>query len=153
MSNESQIKEVLSVVSILIVDDDAPIAELIKSVLSALGFSNIYTANTMDDAEAYFLEHDVDLVITDWEMEEKTGIDFTNRIRNMEGSKRLTPIIMLSGHSEKIDIECARKAGITEYVIKPFTAKALCSRIVMIIESPKSFIISPEYTGPSRRIA
>src|SRR5690606_15423053 len=79
------------------------------------------------------------------------GVELTHKIRTMDSEKRFTPIIMLTGHGERFEIEKARDAGITEYLIKPFTAKTLCSRIIMVIDNTRSFVLAPEYKGPSRR--
>jgi CheY-like chemotaxis protein len=60
-------------------------------------------------------------------------------------------VIMLTAHGEKEDVELARDAGVTEYVVKPFTAKTLFDRIVWLVENPRSFIFSKGYVGPERR--
>lgn len=141
----------LSKVSVLVVDDDKAISNLIKNVLKNLGFGNVVVVHNGDEGLQILEKHSVDLVITDWEMEPMSGVELTKKIRKMESGKRFLPIIMLTGHGEKSEIELARDCGITEYLIKPFTAKTLCSRIMMVVESPRSFILSKGYKGPSRR--
>jgi DNA-binding response OmpR family regulator len=61
------------------------------------------------------------------------------------------PIIMLSGHSEKKRVVSARDAGVTEFLAKPISAKALYQRILNIVVSPRSFIKTRTYFGPDRR--
>lgn len=141
----------LNKVSILVVDDDHAIANLVKNVLQNLGFGKIHVAHNADDALRFIERDTIDLIITDWEMDPVNGIELTQRVRQLESIKRFTPIIMLTGHGEKHEIETARDCGITEYLIKPFTAKTLCSRIAMVVEAPRSFVVSKEYKGPSRR--
>lgn len=141
----------LSKVSILVVDDDKAIATLIKNVLKNLGFGNVIVAFDAEEGLEVMKHNFVDLIITDWEMEPVNGIEFTKQIRKMDDAKRFTPIIMLTGHGEKQEIELARDCGITEYLIKPFTAKSLCSRIATVVEAPRSFIVSQGYKGPNRR--
>lgn len=141
----------LNKISILVVDDDKAISNLVRNVLKNLGFGNIIMVHDPDEGMFAMQKNHIDLVITDWEMEPRSGVDFTKQIRELDPPKRFVPIIMLTGHGEKHEIELARDAGITEYLIKPFMAKSLCSRIMMVIDSPRSFIISRDYSGPSRR--
>jgi DNA-binding response OmpR family regulator len=61
------------------------------------------------------------------------------------------PIIMLTGKAERADVEAARDVGVTEFLVKPFSAKSLYERLVLVIENPRSFIISQTYVGPERR--
>lgn len=141
----------LSKVNILVIDDDKAIANLIRNVLKNLGFGGLFVAHDADEGLKVIEKSPVDLIITDWEMEPVNGIELTKRVRSMDSIKRFTPIIMLTGHGEKHEIETARDCGITEYLIKPFTAKSLCSRISTVVEMPRSFVVSKVYKGPSRR--
>jgi DNA-binding response OmpR family regulator len=61
------------------------------------------------------------------------------------------PIIMLSGHSERKRIVTARDAGVTEFLAKPISAKALYERILSVVASPRPFIKTQTYFGPDRR--
>ena len=141
----------LSKVSVLVVDDDKAISNLIRDVLKNLGFGNVIVVHDAEEGLSIVEKNPIDLIITDWEMAPLSGIDMTRRIRELDGQKRFTPVIMLTGHGEKHEIEMARDCGITEYLIKPFTAKSLCSRLTTVIEAPRSFIFSKQYSGPSRR--
>jgi DNA-binding response OmpR family regulator len=141
----------LSKVSVLVVDDDKAISNLVKNVLKNLGFGNVIVVHSANEGLQILETNAIDLVITDWEMEPMSGVELTQAIRKFDSPKRFLPVIMLTGHGEKAEIERARDCGITEYLIKPFTAKTLCSRIMMVIESPRSFILSKGYKGPSRR--
>ena len=141
----------LNKVKVLVVDDDRAISNLVKNVLINLGFGTVIVVHNAPEGLQVLEKNAIDLVITDWEMEPMTGVEMTQRIRKFDSPKRFLPVIMLTGHSERSEIELARDCGITEYLIKPFTAKTLCSRIMMVIESPRSFILSKGYKGPSRR--
>jgi two-component system chemotaxis response regulator CheY len=61
------------------------------------------------------------------------------------------PIIMLTGHSEKKRIISARDAGVTEFLAKPISAKALYERIFNVVANPRPFVKTPTYFGPDRR--
>lgn len=141
----------LSKVSVLVVDDDRAISNLLRDVLKSLGFGTVIVAHDAEEGLRIIDESAIDLVLADWEMEPMSGVEMTQRIRALDSSKRFLPVIMLTGHGEKKEIELARDCGITEYLIKPFTAKSLCSRLTTVIEAPRSFIFSQQYNGPSRR--
>ena len=139
-------------VHVLVVDDDRRIAKLVRSVLAGLGFEQITVQHSAEDAMAFMKKQDVDLLICDWMMDGMSGVEMVEALRRDIADKhQLVPVIMLSGNSEQPQIEAARDSGVTEYVMKPFTAKSLCSRIVAVIEHPRSFIMSPDFSGHNRR--
>lgn len=146
----------LSKVHVLIVDDDSEIINLLRGILMKLGFEHITACRDGSDAISMFrnnlFDREVDLVITDWNMTPMNGLDFVRYIRSSPDSpNKFLPIVMLSGRSEWTDVEKARDAGFSEYLVKPFTAKSLCDRIILCIEAPREFVSSGTYKGPSRR--
>lgn len=139
-------------VHVLVVDDDHRIAKLIRSVLSGLGFQNIHVEHSAENALEFMTANEVDMVICDWMMDGMDGVEMVETIRkDLANMNQLVPIIMLSGNSEKPQIETARDSGVTEYVMKPFTAKSLCNRIIAVIDNPRSFIMSGGFSGHNRR--
>ena len=70
----------------------------------------------------------------------------------MATPNRFVPIIMTAGTGHLDNVIRARNAGISEYLVKPFSAGALADRITRVIESPREFVISDNYIGPDRRI-
>jgi two-component system, chemotaxis family, chemotaxis protein CheY len=143
----------LEKVTVLVVDPDPPIANIIKHVLSSLGFVNILIEHDSKVAVKTFVANTIDFIITDFDLTpvdgERTFVEF---IRNApESPNPVVPIILLTGHTEQQDIESARDQGVTEITAKPFTAKSLSDRIIRVIENPRSFIITKRYTGPDRR--
>lgn len=146
----------LAKVHVLLVDDDVEILQLLRGLLMQLGFEKISTAT--DGAEAIAMLKDpqfgreVDLIITDWNMTPLTGLELIKFIRtNNESPNPYLPIIMLSGRSDWSDVEKARDTGFSEYLIKPFSAKGLCDRILLCVETPRAFVSTSTYKGPSRR--
>jgi len=137
---------------VLIVDDERMIQNLVHSVLTSLGFSDISVANSGRKAQSLIAKNHFDFIITDWRMEDLDGIDIINFVR---GSRKPplcnTPIIMLTGNTEAYYVKAAIDAGVTSYLIKPFTAEQLVKRIRSVIENPRDFIISRNYSGPDRR--
>lgn len=147
------LSELLQNVTVLVVDPDLPIANIIKHVLHNLGFGNIIIRHSVAEAVEVFTSQTIDFIITDFDMTTLDGKqNFVEFVRNSpESPNPYVPIIMLTGHTEQTEVEQARDLGISEFAAKPFTAKSLCDRIVRIIENPRSFIITKRYTGPDRR--
>ncbi|MGB1540260.1 MAG: response regulator, partial [Rickettsiales bacterium] len=155
-SNIPKLAARLAKIHVLVVDDDAEIQGLVRSMLRELGFENVTTAT--DGTEAIRIlkrnqrKQEVDLVIADWQMKPLDGLELLKYIRtSAESPNRYLPFIMLTGKGEKQDVEKARDQGFNEYLIKPFTAKALCDRITLCVDQPREFVTTPQYTGPSRR--
>lgn len=142
----------LSTAKILIVDDMVPMLTLTKSILSIFGFKHLYTAQGAEEAMKILIKEDPDLVITDWMMKPKNGLEFTREIRkNPKSPNPYVPVVMMTGFSSKIRVEQARDVGITEFLVKPFTSRDLYSRITQIIEKPRQFVDTGEFFGPDRR--
>ena len=139
-------------VSVLVVDDNKNMRSLMRAVLEALGCKNIYEANDGEHGLSKLREANVDLVITDWNMEPMDGLELTRRVRTDPDTKDpYLPVIMLSGHTERHRVMEARDAGVTEFVAKPVAARSLYTRIVTIIEHPRPFVKTTSYFGPDRR--
>ncbi len=146
------INSYLKRIDILIADPDARIRSLVCDVLESCGFSNIMQTSNGEEALEKLQSKNVDLLITDWRMAPVNGIQLIDYLRTHKDSPSpYLPIIMLTGRAEHKDVSAARDIGVTEFLVKPFTAKALYERLIMVIENPRSFIISNEYLGPDRR--
>lgn len=144
----------LQKVSVLVVDPDPRIANIVKHVLLNLGFGTLHIVHSFTEGREIIKTKQVDFVITDYDGDqlaegEQSFIEF---IRTSPDSPNpYVPIIMVTGHTDFTEVQAARDMGITEFAAKPFTAKSLTDRIVRIIENPRSFIITKRYTGPDRR--
>jgi DNA-binding response OmpR family regulator len=91
-------------------------------------------------------------VIVDFNMFPLDGVEFTRLVRNSPDSANpYLPIIMMTGHSEKARVYEARDAGVTEFVVKPITAKAILDRIQAVIFRPRPYVKTDGYFGPDRR--
>ena len=142
----------LAQIGVLIADNDRRIATIVRNVLESLGFANIHSA--IDGAQALQMlrTEKIDMIITDWQMTPMDGISLVKYLRTMDDSpNRFIPVIMLTGNADRHHVEVARDVGVTEFVVKPFSAKTLCDRIQLLIENPRSFIMSSAFTGPDRR--
>ena len=142
----------LSNIRVLVVDNDRRIAELLLSILESLGFSKIVTCYDGEEALTILREQAIDFMICDWLTGPVDGLQLVELVRReKQGKNQRIPIVMLSGSTERPRVETARDSGITEYMAKPFTARSLCSRIIAIIENPRSFVMSEKYSGHSSR--
>ena len=142
----------LSHIHVLIMDADYRISELVKRVLFSLGFKKISYAKNGKEGLEILKSTKIDLIITDWDMAPISGIEFIESIRQSDTSQhRTTPIIMLTGKAQQHHVIAARDAGITEFVVKPFSATTICKRITLIVDHPRNFVVSPDFTGPDRR--
>lgn len=139
-------------ISVLIVESSTAILGLTKSVLESFGIQKIHPAYGALPGFQKFCEVKPDLVIIDWLDDPKNGIALTKNIRtNPSSPNPFVPIIMMTGYSQKRRVLMARDSGITEFLVKPFTAKALYQKIEQIIEFPRVFVKSEGYFGPDRR--
>jgi DNA-binding response OmpR family regulator len=139
-------------VRVLIVDDQKYGRDLVKAIMKSLGVGAIDTAADGDSGYLAFRENPADIVITDWLMEPTCGLALTRRIRiEAKSPNPRVPIIMASGFAERWRVLKARDAGVTEYLVKPFTGKQLLERLTAVIEHPRPFIRAGEFFGPDRR--
>ncbi len=139
-------------VRFLVVDDNMFIRTTVRLVLKTMGSREIKEASNGADGLKLLQGYQPDIIIVDWEMEPINGIEFVQQIRgNQDTPLAFIPIIMLTGHSEQERVTAARDAGINEFVVKPFSANGLFTRIQAVIERPRPFVKVEGYFGPDRR--
>jgi two-component system, chemotaxis family, chemotaxis protein CheY len=139
-------------ISVMFVDDNQNMRELMTALLQNLEVSNIVTARHGEQAIERLESFNVDLILTDWVMEPMDGIALTKWVRTSPDSPDpFLPVIMISGHTEMSRIEVARDAGVNEFIAKPVSALSLSRRIVSVIEAPRPYVRTKEYFGPDRR--
>ncbi|MCZ6815511.1 MAG: response regulator [Planctomycetota bacterium] len=111
---------------IMLVDDSRTIRNIQKSTLKSLGHEDILEASDGVEALKIKAETPPDLMLVDWNMPNMDGITLIRKIRETD---KTTPIIMCTTEAEKSRILEAVKAGVNNYVVKPFTAETLSERI------------------------
>lgn len=142
----------LAPVSVLVVDDNRAMRSITATVLSGLGVGRIYEAPDGERAFEMLRTEPIDLVVVDYKMAPMNGIEFVRLVRNHPGSAcPYIPIIMLTGHADRSRVLSARDAGVTEFMVKPITARALTDRIQTMIMKPRPFLRTASYFGPDRR--
>ncbi|MCH7591199.1 MAG: response regulator [Planctomycetes bacterium] len=111
---------------ILLVDDSRTIRNIQKNVLKQLGHSDFIEAEDGVKGLAVYAETPPDLMLVDWNMPNMDGITFIKKIRETD---KTTPIIMCTTEAEKSRVLEAIKAGVNNYIVKPFTAESLGEKI------------------------
>ena len=138
--------------SVLVVDDTKSMRDLISSVLEALNVGKVYQACNGEEGFQSFCLHQPDILLIDWLMEPMNGIELTHKIRTSEQSPtRMVPIILVTGYSARPRVVEARDCGVTEFLVKPFSAVDLTRRLTHVINNPRNFIDYNGYFGPDRR--
>jgi two-component system, chemotaxis family, chemotaxis protein CheY len=136
----------------LVVEDNQHMRILLRSLLNALGITQIFEATNGEDAFALLRDRQPDLIFSDLSMSPMDGLAFAREVRMSKSSPNpYIPIIMVTGHTERHRIEAARDAGVTEVLAKPITAGNLYQRIGEIVDRPRAFVKAANYFGPDRR--
>lgn len=116
---------------ILVVDDDEPIRQYAKLVLEQAGYE-VVTACSGEDALRYLIMGRPDLLVMDLSMPGMSGLDLLARVRLRQRFKTL-PAIVFSASALGVDIQAAVRAGAMGYLLKPFTAEELASKVAAVL--------------------
>jgi len=118
---------------ILVVDDFSTMRRIVKNVLKQIGYSNIDEAEDGADALNKLRSRHYDFVVSDWNMPNLDGLEMLKQIRADEQLKGL-PVLMVTAEAEKEKVVTAIRAGVNNYIVKPFTAETLKQKIEQIYE-------------------
>lgn len=118
----------------LIVDDSSTMRRIIINTLNKLGHQDFVEAsNGREGIDRLGSSNGaIDMIITDWNMPEMNGIDFIKAVRSTNGSKDV-PVLMVTTNAAKDDIVEALRAGVNNYVVKPFTAETIKEKIDAVL--------------------
>jgi CheY-like chemotaxis protein len=141
----------LTKLNVLILENNKLIRQLMSNVFHEFGVRKGLKTGNPDHAFEMFSSNNADIIISDWSPE-LDGIEFLKRIRSApESPDPFVPIIICTGNTEKQHVLTARDAGMTEFLVKPVSAKTIYSRIVSVIEKHRQFIRNDSYFGPDCR--
>ncbi|MGE5536450.1 MAG: response regulator [Acidobacteriota bacterium] len=120
---------------VLVVDDYTTMIRIIRNLLRQLGFESIDDAGDGSAALEKMRARHYGLVISDWNMEPMTGYDLLKEVR---GDPQLaqTPFIMVTAESKTENVIAAKKAGVSNYIVKPFNAQTLKTKIEAVFSDP-----------------
>jgi two-component system chemotaxis response regulator CheY len=113
---------------VLVVDDYKTMIRIIRNLLKQLGFADVDEASDGTAALNMMREKDYGLIISDWNMEPMTGYELLREVRADDRLSR-TPFIMVTAESKTDNVVAAKKAGVNNYIVKPFNAATLKSKI------------------------
>ncbi len=130
---------------VLVVDDYKTMIRIIRNLLKQLGFENVDEAEDGSAALAKMRAKQYGLVISDWNMEPMTGYELLKEVRSDDRLKE-TPFIMVTAESKTENVIAAKKAGVNNYIVKPFNPKELVARIRTRLRT------RPGYTPDTLRI-
>lgn len=148
--------------SVLLVEDSPFIRSLLINSLKILGVGTVITKDHGGEA-IEFLQlvkenpmkagvMSIDIILSDWVMSPVDGMMLLRWVRRHKDSPdRFMPFIMITGYSELEKVNQARDMGVTEFMSKPFTIKAVADKLAQIIERPRQFVHTKDYFGPDRR--
>ncbi|MBT3551424.1 MAG: response regulator [Rhodospirillaceae bacterium] len=119
---------------VLIVDDYKTMLRIMRNLLKQLSFENVEEAIDGTAALEKLREFDGDfgLVISDWNMEPMTGIQLLREVRGDDGLKQI-PFIMVTAESKSENVIAAKEAGVSNYIVKPFNAETLKSKMESVL--------------------
>lgn len=113
---------------VLVVDDYKTMIRIIRNLLKQLGFTDIDDAADGTEALEKMRQRSYGLIISDWNMEPMTGYELLKEVRSDEKLMK-TPFIMVTAESKTENVIAAKKAGVNNYIVKPFNAATLSAKI------------------------
>jgi two-component system chemotaxis response regulator CheY len=122
---------------VLVVDDYNTMVRIIRNLLRQLGFENVDDASDGTSALAKMRERKYGLVISDWNMEPMTGYDLLREVR-ADPALAATPFIMITAESKTENVIAAKKAGVSNYIVKPFNAQTLRNKIEAVFPDERA---------------
>ncbi|HKK89913.1 MAG TPA: chemotaxis response regulator CheY [Desulfobacteraceae bacterium] len=120
-------------IKVLIVDDFATMRRILKNILKQIGFKNLLEADDGTTALEVLEKQSVDLVISDWNMPKMTGLELLKAVRAHERYAKV-PFLMVTAEAQKQNVIEAVQAGVSNYVVKPFTAEAISEKLEKILK-------------------
>ncbi|MGD9843574.1 MAG: chemotaxis response regulator CheY [Steroidobacteraceae bacterium] len=120
----------------LVVDDFSTMRRIIKNLLQDLGYAHVVEADDGNTAWPILQQGKIDFLITDWNMPSMPGLALLKAVRADADLARL-PVLMLTAEAKREQIVEAAQAGVSGYVIKPFTAATLKEKIDKVLDNRK----------------
>ncbi|MDK9693579.1 MAG: response regulator [Sulfurimonas sp.] len=118
---------------LLVVDDSSTMRRIIKNTLQRLGYKDIFEGGDGVEGWTTLNENpDINMLITDWNMPEMNGLELVKKVRADERFKDL-PIIMVTTEGGKAEVITALKAGVNNYIVKPFTPQVLKEKLAAVM--------------------
>lgn len=120
-------------IKILVVDDFATMRRIMKNILKQLGYTNVSEADDGTTALEEMKKTTYDLIVSDWNMPKMTGLELLKTVRADPVYKEV-PFLMVTAEAQKQNVIEAVQAGVSNYVVKPFTAEAIAEKLDKILD-------------------
>ena len=117
---------------ILIVDDYKTMLRIVRNLLAKLGFKDVDEATDGTEALNMLQGRHYGLIISDWNMQPMTGYELLKQVRTNDQFKSI-PFVMVTAESKAENVIAARKAGVNNYIIKPFSAEVLKAKLKTVL--------------------
>ena len=117
---------------VLVVDDYKTMLRIIRNLLNQLEFTNVHEATDGDAALIKLRDNQFGLVISDWNMEPMTGLQLLREVR-ADTNLKDTPFIMITAESKTENVIAAKEAGVSNYIVKPFNAGTLKTKMTSVL--------------------
>ena len=116
---------------VLVVDDSASMVKIVSNIIAKLGYKNIDTASCGAEALQKIRQTSYKLILSDWNMEPMTGLEFLQNVRKTPNAPTASDVKfkLITAESKPENIIAAKQAGVSGYVVKPFTADTLKAKI------------------------
>jgi two-component system chemotaxis response regulator CheY len=115
-------------IKVLVVDDFSTMRRIVKNALKQIGFTQTVEADDGTTALEVLKQEDVGLIISDWNMPKMSGLDLLKAVKSDAATKDI-PFIMVTAEAQKENVLQAVQAGVSNYVVKPFTADNLQEKL------------------------
>jgi two-component system chemotaxis response regulator CheY len=120
-------------INVLIVDDYQTMLRIIKNLLKQIGFNEVDEATDGGMAFEMTQKKNYGLIISDWNMEPVTGLELLKNVRASGGANANVPFIMVTAESKTENVVAAKQAGVNNYIVKPFNAETLKTKIESVL--------------------
>jgi two-component system chemotaxis response regulator CheY len=121
-------------IKILVVDDFATMRKVVRNLLKQVGYEDIIEAEDGVMALKALKSQKIDFIISDWNMPNMTGYELLKAVRD-DSDLAKTPFLMVTAEALQDNVVAAVKAGVSDYIVKPFTAEVLNEKIIKITEN------------------
>ena len=139
-------------ITFLLVDDNSQLLQMMSQVVTGFGARKIIKCGSAAKARAALSSTLVDFIVTDAQMPEEDGFEFTNWVRRVGAeAHRHVPIVIVTGHTPRRDVVRARDCGAHYVVTKPLAPQVLLERIFWAAQDKRNFVVCDTYIGPDRR--
>jgi len=121
-------------IKLLVVDDFATMRKVVRNLLKQVGYEDIVEAEDGVMALRALKSQKIDVIISDWNMPNMSGLELLKAVRD-DSELAKTPFLMVTAEALQDNVVAAVKAGVNDYIVKPFTAEVLNEKIIKITES------------------